>query len=187
MWRQQALARGEYRSLSVALNRAALEYEVETVGIFASQYLCFEKTAVDAVVLFRLELVSPTVEAEIRQSGVSFAVGQRDESMVACPGVVGGAGVPDDASHLRSRQLCHEQLLYVVHMRRNHDKPFHLADGRSNLHIGLRDGFQTVVPVSVGMGPGEHDATLRLPFGGQYELVYIHGMSTSACKDRKNN
>ena len=90
MRRQQAARRGEDGATSVALDRAALEHEVETIDILALDGAFLVKMAVDGVILFGRELIAPAIEAEIDQTAMATVVYQRDESMIARPGVVGG-------------------------------------------------------------------------------------------------
>ena len=63
---QQTTSRGEHRTFSVALDGAPFEYEVQTVLILAFYFSLLVNPAVDGIVEFGREFLTPTVEAEIK-------------------------------------------------------------------------------------------------------------------------
>ena len=169
MGRQQALAGGEHRSASVALDRAALEHEVQLAPVGASHRSAVVEAAVDGIVLVRLKLPAPSVEAEVEQQALvalAVEVFQRDEPMVARPCVVGGTLVIDDVGGRRCRQGTVQQPLHLVGAGRHNQQPLMVGYLAGHLHIGRRDVAQHVVPVRLGVGPGQLDGALRLPFCG---------------------
>ena len=137
---QQTAGRGEHRSASVALDAAAFEYEVEAVNVQSFYAPFVIESAVDGVVKVGREFLAPAVELEVEESRfeVRGARYERDETVVACPRVVG---------------------------RRLDDEHWFIAlDGFSHLAVGLGDVVKHGRPVSISVRPGQLYAALWLPF-----------------------
>ena len=76
--------------MAVALDGAPLQYEVKTTDIVACERLGVVEPSVEGVVEVGSELLAPAVETEVEQAAVALVIDKGDESMIACPRIVGG-------------------------------------------------------------------------------------------------
>ena len=88
--RQQTATGGKDGAAAVALDRAALEHEVEVVDVLTLYVALVIDAAVQGVVNLGGKLLAPPIELEIEQPHAALIVDQRDETVVACPRVIGG-------------------------------------------------------------------------------------------------
>ena len=140
MGSHQTAGRGKHRPPSVALDGSPFEHEVETVDVLAFDAPFVIESAVDGVVKVGREFLAPAVELEVEESRfeVRGARYERDETMVACPRVVG---------------------------RRLDDEHWFIAlDGFSHLAVGLGDVVKHGRPVRISVRPSQLHTTLGLPF-----------------------
>ena len=72
----------------VALNRATLQNEVKLTDVFTIKQSLVEDVAIDGIILRSRKLLTPAVELEIKQTGITPIVDKRDKAVVACPGIV---------------------------------------------------------------------------------------------------
>ena len=147
----QTACGSEDRPLSVALDRAAFQHEVQTVLILALHDACLIHLTVDGIVVVSREFLSPAVETIVQQAVVAFVIREGDKTMITCPSVV---SVADEAQHIPRSTFW-----------RHHDEPFTLGNLTGHLVIGLNDVIQDRGPVGVGMRPRELHTPLGLPFG----------------------
>ena len=87
--RQQTTRSGEDRAPAVALEGPPLQYEVETTDLVASEGLRVVEPTIESVVEIGRELLTPAIETEVEQAAVTLVVDEGDETMIACPRVVG--------------------------------------------------------------------------------------------------
>ena len=87
--RQQTTRGGEDRAPAVALDGSPLQYEVEATDIVASEGLRVVEPTIKSVVEIGRELLTPAIETEVEQAAVALVVDEGDETMIACPRVVG--------------------------------------------------------------------------------------------------
>ena len=152
MWRKQTFACRHNRSPAVALDASAFKDEIEMVFIAPLQDTLFCHPSADAVVELCRELLSPTVELEVEQTG---AVGskQRDEAMVARPSVVGAGPAEGNMAQSVGMQIAHELFANLLRFGRNDNELFPLTYSFCHFEIAARYGFQDIAPVSAAMRP----------------------------------
>ena len=147
----QAACRRKDGAASVALNRAALEHEVQLADIFPTNHAIVIQPTIDGIVKLRRELITPAVEPEVEQSHSPTLVRQGDETMIAGPSVV------------RGTLIVHRRMPTIVSINRQYRlvtlNCFH------HLTIGSRNLIKHRSPVCLRMGPRQLHATLWFPFG----------------------
>ena len=112
MWCCQTACCGEDGALTVALDRAAFEYEIQAVDIFTLHVTCLMHSAVDGIIVGSGEFLSPSVETVVEQTMVPLVVGERDKAMIASPCVVSGT---DEAQHVSGSVLrCYDDEAFTL-------------------------------------------------------------------------
>ena len=155
---EEAGGGGEDGAFSVALDASAFEYEVEAGLVVVAAGQMGMDADVDLVVEMGGKLESPSVELVVEEGGGTVVVAEEgDEGMVACPGVVGGAG--DDVGTERG----------VNEPGVSGDDEQRLTFGNFACHVvvAVEDFVEHGCPVGVGMWPCELDKGLAMPFGGK--------------------
>ena len=88
MGRQQTACSGKDSSLAIAFDGATFEYKIEAIHVFTFYLSLVVDSAINGIIEFCSELLSPAVELEVKQSGVAFIIYERDEAMIASPSVI---------------------------------------------------------------------------------------------------
>ena len=161
---EQTLGGGEQGALPVGFDAAALKFEVEAIDVAPLEHGA--QGGVDGIVERGLEFSTPPVEAEVEQLGA--VVGDDgEEGVVACPGVVGGAGVVGDVLCGTLRQFLVDEGAHGGHIGCDDEQRF--ADGYfvGQAQVALCDLGQHVGPVGAGVRPGELDTALGEPLRRQ--------------------
>ena len=172
MRRQQTHAGCEYGPITVALDRAALQHEIQMVLVFSRNPATVVKTAVDGIVFVCLKLIAPSVETEIEQfcgsrfrhfvscwrvvliHTISITLYlQCDEPVIACPCIVCRTLMKHNIGHRCSRQFILQQLPYFCHTGRDDDKLLMVGYLAGHLHICGSDVCKHRCPVGSGMWP----------------------------------
>ena len=113
---EQTFCRGEDSAGAVALDGSAFEFEIEAIVIVPLQHSLAVEFGVNGIVVLCLKLSAPSVESEIEQMP-SVGILDGDESVVACPGVVGLGFDDADVLQYICRQPLFQQLLKVFRFR----------------------------------------------------------------------
>ena len=158
MGREQTGRRGEDGALSVALDGAALQHEVQLGAIVALQHAVLIQLAVDGIVKAGRELLAPAVESEVHQPMVALVVGEGDKAVVAGPGVVGVE------SEQGGRGRCPHAF------RSDDEQVLALGDLSGHLFVDSRYLFKDWCPVRVFVRPRQLHAPLGLPFSRESPL-----------------
>lgn len=169
--------------LTVAFNAAAFKFKVKAVFIFSANNSFLKEVAVDGVVERRFKLAAPTIETIVEQFGI-FLPDDGDESMVASPGVVGGAGNVSDVFRGTSRQALFEERLHGLNVGRNDDELFARGNFKSHAHVTRRHILQHISPICVFMRPRELNGALRKPFGGHNAAHFFLNFSAVVAAEK---
>ena len=164
---KQASACGQDGALSVALDAAAFQHEVEVVLIVPSRDALFRHAPADAVVLPCGELLAPAVEAEVEQMR-SVGCKQGDEAVVASPGVVGGCLAEGGSLQAFGREMTLEECAYMFGLGRYNNKMYARGDFPCHVDVAACHFGQYGLPIGSGMRPGQLHGTLLVPFCRQY-------------------
>jgi hypothetical protein len=170
----QAAPRRQDRALAVRLDRAAFERPVDALVQRGAEEAAGGERPDEAVVAARAVLAAPAGEAEIEQAEI-VAVGKRDRTRVAQPGVVvfdfdeadadGG-----DAGFFEATRGA------VAHGRVGDADDQRLETGDRPRKAGIRglDRLEARRPVGRFLGPGNDHPCLRLPLRRQAKSGRLH-------------
>lgn len=178
---QQALGRGEYRAVAVALNRSAFQYSAATIQVLGVpeleqvvvvEHFAVEQRLVDLVVEVGRKLHAPAVEAIVVQHELAIGTADGQEAVVARPGVVGRAFGYDDAAQVHAALA--QLLLDRFRFGRDDEQGLATCHLAGNGGEALLGGFEIRRPIGFGMWPCELYEPLRFPFGRKHTIYYIN-------------
>ncbi len=161
---EQALGGGEQRPLAVALDPPPFEDQADGVQGQGAEGAGLVQAAADLVVMVAGELEPPAVEAEIEQSQPLLVL-DGDGAEIPGPGIVCGNGV--DAHPLQIGAGGAQLGPYRLRLGGDQEHPLVSADLGDDVAEHRLDLVEAILPVAVGVGPGEQDAVLLFPLGGE--------------------
>ena len=135
----------------------------------------FKKLAVDGIVGRRFKFSTPAVETEIHEF-CAFRSYDGEESVVACPSVVGGALEEGDVLKNLLRELTLQKGLESRGVGMYNEQRLSSSDFKGKMYVGRGDFGQHVCPVRILMRPSELNGTLGCPLGRERALMAKFGM-----------
>lgn len=170
---------GEECALIIYLYGTPLEFKIGMVLQNAAESPVVIELKVDGIIEVCSELPAPAIEAEVEQMGMkvslAYAPGgdECQRSRIARPRIVVVCLLYYHSPLLFFVEMCKELLFSLLGILCYEEQQFVASDGLRHLHQRLSYLLQIGRPVGMLMGPDEHDAALRRPFGQQPEVGYI--------------